>query len=673
MKRTVQLYIDNERIDLFDDENISVTSTIQNIKDIGKVFGDFSQTFSVPASRTNNKVFKHYYNFNIVGGFDARVKADSFIEINYVPFRKGKVRLESVEMRNNRPYSYRITFFGETITLKDLLGDAKLSSLADLSTYDTTYSASNMQTALKDGLTINSVSKALVAPLIVPTQYRPIWDSNAPAERGNMYPNGTTNAGVYYRDLKFAIRIHLIIQAIEAEYGITFSSDFFNSSNTAYYDLYMWLHRAKGESFESDVFTTLIDGYSPTGSTVRMYNTASKLVVIAATAGTLTYAIDFTTSTAQSYTAYLKKDGDVVAQVNCDNDTSVSLAGELEFTYVGYEVYIEASSSFDITVNWTATDSFFSESLTFSDTKTLNADIDFVITDQIPEMKIIDFLTGLFKMFNLTAYYSNNTIIVKTLDEFYSDSTTSWDINKYVIADSHTVSASLPYNTVDMNYSGLGTKLAKDHEERFNEAWGNLEYIGDQFYDYSPDTYDLSLPFEHMKYERLYNWNGNLTTVQVGWFVDSSDNPYYGKPLLTYCVELSNATLGSTPTNIRFMNDLVSDYDDLNKYHIPSNARTLFSTDTDPYTINFDQEVNEFVQNTSFDKTLFSEYYSNYLVSNFSQNKRITVLEAYFPLDFITKFSLADTIIFRENLYRINSIDIDLSTGKSKLELLNIV
>lgn len=673
MKRTVQLYINDQRIDLFDDETISITSSIQNIKDIGKVFGDFSQSFSIPASKTNNKIFKHYYNFNISGGFDARFKANANLEINHTPFRKGKVRLESVEMRNNKPYSYKITFFGETINLKDILGDAKLSSLTDLSTYDLTYSADNMRNALKDGLAINSVSKAIVAPLLVATEYRPIWDSNSPAVRGNMHPSGNTNAGVYYRDLKFAIRIHLIIQAIESQYGITFSSDFFTSSNPAYYDLYMWLHRAKGESFENDVFTTLIDGYSPTGSTVRMYNTASKLVVIAATAGTLTYSINFTTSTAQTYTAYLKKDGDVVAQVNCDNDTSVNLAGELEFTYVGYEVYIEASSSFDITVSWTATDSFFSESLTFSDTKTLNAAIDFIITEQIPEMKIIDFLTGIFKMFNLTAYYDGQTVKVRTLDSYYSSSTKSWDIDGYVSTDNHTVSASLPYNTVDMNYSGLGTKLAKDHEERFNEAWGSLEYTGDQLFDYSPDTYDLSLPFEHMKYERLYNWNGNLTTVQAGWFADDNDNPYYGKPLLLYCTEVSSATYGSIPTDIRFMNNLFNDYQDLTKYHIPNNARTLFSTDASPFTINFDQEVNEFTQDTSFDKTLFSEYYSNYLVSNFSENKRITVLDGYFPLNFITQFKLSDTINYQGNSYRINSIDIDLSTGKSKLELLNIV
>ena len=67
----LQLYLGTDRIDLFGDESVSVTQTIQNVRDIAKVFTDFSKTFSVPASKKNNLLFKHYYNFNIVGGFDA--------------------------------------------------------------------------------------------------------------------------------------------------------------------------------------------------------------------------------------------------------------------------------------------------------------------------------------------------------------------------------------------------------------------------------------------------------------------------------------------------------------------------------------------------------------------------------------------------------------------------
>ncbi len=109
----VQLYIGNERVELFKDETISLTESIQNVKDVAKVFTDFTKTFTVPASKTNNKIFKHYYNFDIVGGFDARLKTSGSIKLNGVDFKKGNIKLEGVDLKNNKPNAYRVTFFGD--------------------------------------------------------------------------------------------------------------------------------------------------------------------------------------------------------------------------------------------------------------------------------------------------------------------------------------------------------------------------------------------------------------------------------------------------------------------------------------------------------------------------------------------------------------------------------
>ena len=62
--QTIQLYIEGTRVDMFKDESVSITDTIKNLKDVSKIFTEFSKTFSLPASKTNNKLFKHYYNFN---------------------------------------------------------------------------------------------------------------------------------------------------------------------------------------------------------------------------------------------------------------------------------------------------------------------------------------------------------------------------------------------------------------------------------------------------------------------------------------------------------------------------------------------------------------------------------------------------------------------------------
>ena len=56
----VKPYSENEykRVELFDFEEVNLTSKIKEIRDIRKVFTDFSQSFTLPASKKNNKIFK---------------------------------------------------------------------------------------------------------------------------------------------------------------------------------------------------------------------------------------------------------------------------------------------------------------------------------------------------------------------------------------------------------------------------------------------------------------------------------------------------------------------------------------------------------------------------------------------------------------------------------------
>ena len=72
MKLITQLFIDTsddgveeavyEQVDFFDFESIEITETIKNSKEIDVIFTDYTQDFVVPASKTNNRIFKHYYS-----------------------------------------------------------------------------------------------------------------------------------------------------------------------------------------------------------------------------------------------------------------------------------------------------------------------------------------------------------------------------------------------------------------------------------------------------------------------------------------------------------------------------------------------------------------------------------------------------------------------------------
>jgi len=58
--RKIQVYIKGQRLELFNDEKITINSSIQNVYDISKVFTDYSQGFTVPASPHNNAIFQHF-------------------------------------------------------------------------------------------------------------------------------------------------------------------------------------------------------------------------------------------------------------------------------------------------------------------------------------------------------------------------------------------------------------------------------------------------------------------------------------------------------------------------------------------------------------------------------------------------------------------------------------
>ena len=668
--RTLQLYIEGQRTDLFNDETIEITQTIQNIRDISKVFTDFTKTFSIPASKVNNLIFKHYYNFSIDNTFDARVKVNATIEINNIVYRKGKIRLDGVDLKKNAPYAYRVTFFGNTVDLKDLLGEDKLSGLQGLDDYNQTYSATAVRTALTAGVDVNGYTDAIIVPLISHTHYLFYNSSTSSALSRNMWPipgSPGVQQGVYYQDLKYAIKLHIMILASQETYGATFSGDFFFPTDTRWSNVYMWLHRKKGNGFEGQNFTTLVTGLTPTAVGEDVTVETNRILVYAfGYEPDITYSLNTTTAAAQTYTVVIKKDGSLFASAICDAATSLTISGDLISSSTGYQVFIEASTTFAVTVTWTINDFRNVETFTPSVALTLNSALDFIITEQLPDMKVIDFLTGVFKVFNLTAYEEDGVIQVKDLDDYYSEGRAEpWDLTKYINYDSSTVDSALPYKEIELGYQGRGTKLAKNHEELFNDKWGTLQYTGDENYDSAPDIYKVEAPFEHMKFERLYDGNSSTRlNVMTGWFVDDNDLPYYGLPLIFYGVQ-------NTGTTIRFMNDLSTSQTDISTYFVPSNSLSLSSA-TSTLNLNYNLEINEWSQATDFTGTLFNSYYSNYLTSIYSNRKRISRFDAELPISFLTNYSLADKILIGSNTYLINSIQTNLNTGKSKLELLNI-
>jgi hypothetical protein len=695
----LQLYIGTQRVDLFKDETVSLTQSIQNVKDISKIFTEFSKTFSLPASKVNNKIFRHYYNFDIEAGFDARNKVAGSIELNTLPFKEGFIKLEGVDLKNNMPHTYKITFFGNTINLVDVLGDDQLSTLSSLATYNTNYT----DVLIKSGLTSNPSSNNICVPFISHTQ-RYYYDSGTPGT-GNLYAQSTGSPnGLLWSDLKYAIRLQAIIDAIEAqtEYGLTFSNDFFNdSSNTSFHNLWMWLHRKKG-SVEPTTQLSLNYVQAPSASDDwTEIGTGGFVSAIAGilTLGTLpsdedgTLVYDITTLTltpldnASVYSVIVYRNGSEIAALS--NVSGVQTMFNSSPTILGAGSYtVEIASIGGVTfpartagtnnagLKWVigyenitpgpggggGSEIFVNE--TQFDTSTI---IQFAVAQQIPEMSIIDFLTGIFKMFNLTAYVDNTgTIVVRTLDSYYAaGSATPINIDKYLDVTKSTVDVALPFKEIKFAFKGLGTFLAKQYFQLNNQGWGTLKYTNESSFDGPNKVYNVEAPFEHVMYERLINpVTGNGTTLQYGFFVDDNQQSYYGLPLIFYAIYKTSGTPISFKTT--------SANETISNYVLPSNSLS-FSGSTSKVNINFGAMVNEYDPNGNFTDTLFFVYYQNYIKDVFNIKSRLTKIKAMLPLKIFYNLQLNDKLQFQQNTYKINSITTNLTTGESDIELLNVV
>ena len=764
----LQLYIeDNDGnyplVDLFDDESVQLTSTIQDVRDIGKVFTDYSQTFTVPASETNNKIFRHYYDYYITGNaYDSRKKKNARLEINYLPFRRGKIFLNSVKMKMNKAYAYELIFYGETVSLKDLIGDDELTDLtinkADgnspryLSNYNHEYNEVNVKSGATNGIDflIDGVvqEEAIIYPLIT-SKKRLYFHSATPDYNadGNIYHN-TSNPdqdvrGLKFTDLKPAIKSIHIIEAIESVYGVRFTRDFFDSD--AFSSLYLWINSKKGEfndlsDDEEYLFSYFVDGYTEIYGNQVVY--PEELTIVGS---------DLKLDINQNFTYKFELDVSVSNQ-NVDYDIILrnkTKGIEYKKSFIGNNTFLSEEIDFILAEDTDGDKKVLNvfefeirskESLTINPTEfriyksyanypfdpsfyttTLGqvSEAQLLLQDRLPKMKVIDFLTGLFKMFNLTAYYiddpaslDDGKIYVDTLDNYYSDAVNNKlggliDLDKYLDVTEHTVNSILPFTDINFNYQETNVVLMENHFEQFNEVFGDAEFnVRNEFLDEVTKKplidrgtkYNIEVPFSHMKYERLLDLNTSSTAptretlIQWGYCASGDFSPDENatpapkgdydtttiKPLLFYAVNVTDLPEPSVSNSFRDgrINWIsTSPPTPLTSYWRPSNSLNDGTPTVAPsYSLNFDNEFDDWqrIDYGEDSNSLYSVFYKSYVESVFNPAKRMFKVTAYLPPNILVNYRLNDQIKIQDKIFRINSITTNLIDGKSELELLNI-
>ena len=687
---------------MFDFESVIITDSIKDVRDVNKIFTEYSQTFSLPASKANNKIFKHYYNNDISNGFDSRVRVPANIELNSIPYKNGYIKLEGVDLRNNNPHAYRITFFGNTVSLKDLLGDDLLGSLSWLDNFNLNYSSDDIKAKLTTSTNkvIDSVTytRPIQVPLVTHSQ-RLYYDTTGGHSHddfgsGNLYyePPPAHTHGVKWNELKYAIRLEIIIKAIEKKYTIAngysqnlvFSTDFFNpATSNDFSELYMWLHRLKGKvtnGGQVETFSYTVSEFTDADKTQSsMTNSLLRLKSFGQVDGSNNLLkLNLTpiqASASTNYSFIVFRDGvsvyssgiisgsvgnlNIPVVINTDYSIQISTTESISFGNISWN-YSYYDSETESTVN---------EDYVTSGTVAIPETFEFVITQQIPKMKVLDFLTAIFKMFNLVAYIEGTEIIVKTLDDYYLEGITH-DITKYIDVSESQTNSVLPFREIVFGYEGLGSFLANKHNELFNEEWGTEEYKTENSSIFTGGIYQYSIPLEHMKFERLLNIE-NInppTNIQYGYCVDDKQESYIGKPIVFY-IALKTQEI-SFVDEVDPIDNTPSTHVPIQTYYVPANSNLIAPDLEDRQSINFSPESDEW-ELTPNKRSLFNKYHSNYISGIFNKTNRLTKMTAFLPLRVLLRYTLKDRFVISGKSYKINSIETNMYDGKSQLELLS--
>ena len=680
--KTYQIYDDFTKLELFNDESVSITDTIQNVKDPAKIFAPFSQQFSVPASKHNNKFFKHYYDVDVNNSFDARYQGDGLIQLNGVNYKSGKMRLTSVDLKNNVAYSYKLVFTGETVEFKELLAENELSSL--------TYPDSLNFVLTNDFVKSKFIGTAEGDDLIFPL----ITHSKNMRYKNGKYKDHITDNWINFADLKPALKTKVIIDAIETTYPqIKFSEEFFNSPN--FRELYIWLHREEGflsNSIEGGGVQNISNLFFQPVNTGNNYELVSGDELRIARPefiggfgdASIIYEFHLTVTTLDPNQSY---DVQILRGSNSTTLFQESGTGNQTFRYdfthqtygempilavinISAENTVGISQSLVVKQSKVLFGSVISTPFTGNYTKAAPASENTItISRQMPKMKIFDFLKNLFLMYNLTAYKEDGIINILPLDDYYNAGV-SYDITEYVDTSKSSVSKLLQFKNMVFDFKSKKSFLVQYAEELQGNVFAQESYGNDEW---DGSDYKIELDFEKMMYERLSDEaNGTLTTIGQGAMLDKKFEPTIGKPLLFYAASTSTSTTSLLWDNL---NNTLSG---IGSYLRPSNSISNTTTGFLTETLNFGVEIDEYTLGSGTaaqlnqSNDLFTKYYRNYVANLFARNSRKTKVSAYLPLNIILKYNLNDIFIIDKTEYRINSIKTNLLTNKSDLELYNL-
>ena len=667
---SLYIYTDtiSKRLELFNDEKISVISAVSNFNDLGKIYTDFSQSFTIPASKKNNKILSHWYESSLDNGYDHRRRYDAYIKINSVLFKKGNIQLEKANKKNGFIESYTVTFYGNLTQLKDKFKDDKLNTL-DFSSLNHTYNSTNVINRINPTATSYLVSYPLIG-----SRRKFYYKSGASHE------DITHTAGaIQWNELFPAVPLWKVFEFIQTKYGVTFTGSFFRLDQWS--KLYLYLKNADVLQYKSEPL--LIDYTSKSGtqpalldlttdvlSTTWDFSTSPvrrNYVELVITTTSTNYKITVTDNNFP-FATYDNLSGNTTINVLNTSFADSPATNNFRFYFSS-----ETSSSFTSYVKYEGIVVFAKTILVQATSASQTVISNIAIKNYVPDITVNDFITGIIKAFNLMIIPKDvNTFEFLPLEMYYNAGKIL-DITEYVYANEMDIERPKLFKAINFQYEKSNNILNNAYRGLYNTEYGDLIYTNSNSSESA--NYDIKLPFENVLFERAVGYNFETATL-----IDKDLKPYTPKPMLIY-------NNGELPTNLSGSNRIhvttESGHSHIDNYIRFSNEYNSLPTDaTFSYlmTMNFGNEQSPWY-NVLAPKGLYFRHYKNYIDNLYNIKTRVIKCKALFPTSLLNSsvtngagkslgIALNDRLVIRNKRYIINNMTTDLTTGEANLELI---
>lgn len=649
-----------EKLELFNDEQINVTSTVQNVQDISKTFTDFSQSFTIPANDHNNGILQHFYQSDVNSLIDYNLRLDSFIEIDLTFFRRGKLQIEKANLKNGRPESYTVTFYGDGRTLKDYFGEDLLSDL-DYTDYNHTYSGTEVQNRITDATNQYDVKYPLISSKRIWHWQSTYVDATTPnwLDLGTIGSNDIHSSGgaIHFDELFPAFRVSKIFDLIQAKYGVTFDGTFLDDERFTKLFLY-YKNKNEFEIIGKQYPIDIQSVSAPTGTyDLSPYiDTTTDTITFTEINGVLTHILSINVlsiSTATSFFVDVFQNGNLLnsIEISTTGVHTLDVVNQTSGMNVSYQAFIRPTSAATVTHSLQYSVNYFSGATLVTETQlTTNASSVMIMTQSLeynaPQMKIADFFSGILKVFNMICIGTDeNTYQLAPIDDWYGQGAIV-DITKYTDISSIDVARMPLYKKISFKFTQSESVLNKQFSQLFSRGYGDMVYQ----YDYDGGEYTIELPFENILQQTFTG-----TTLQVGYALNNEFAPYTPKPILLYQYDNQDC-------DFRFDSGTVNQITNYTPF-----GQDLYYNNTD-LTLNFAPETSSLLLNP-IQNTLFAQYYFSYLYNLYNLKQRLINVKTKLPISLLTGLKLNDRLIIRDKRYIINDMNSNLTSGEVSFSL----